>query len=129
MNKPPSATFGYFKGVLKEKIHHFLGGSRTTEKPPKTILKPTKTLLKVVLELLLDVLEVLLKLLDLSWRSWTCPGGPSTGPKAPTGWFVSSFQKMFKRLVLETLKGYRPVRPTKRMYNFTRNLTVVLKIL
>ncbi len=47
-----------------------LGGSRITEKPPKTPLNPTKTLLKVVLELLLDVLEVVLELLDLSWRSW-----------------------------------------------------------
>ena len=27
----------------------------------------------------------------------------------------SSFQNIFKRLVLETLKSYRPVRPTKRM--------------
>ena len=39
----------------------------------------------MVLELLLDVLEMLLELLDLSWRSWTCPGGPgglSAGPKA-----------------------------------------------
>ena len=47
-----------------------MGGSRTTEKPPKTQLNPIKTLLKVVLELLLDVLEVLLELLALSWRSW-----------------------------------------------------------
>ena len=47
-----------------------MGGSRTTEKPPKTTLKPTKTLLKVVLEVVLVVLEVVLEVLDLSWRSW-----------------------------------------------------------
>ena len=39
------------------------------------------------LEVLLDVLEMLLEVLDLSWRSWTCPGGPED-------WVViSSFQK------------------------------------
>ena len=29
-----------------------------------------------LLEVLLDVLEMLLEVLELSWRSWTCPGGP-----------------------------------------------------
>ena len=41
----------------------------------RTTFKPTKTLLKEVLELLLDVLKMLLDVLDLSWMSWTCPGG------------------------------------------------------
>ncbi len=43
--------------------------------PLSTQLNPIKALLKVVLELLLDVLEMLLDVLDLSWMSWTCPGG------------------------------------------------------
>ena len=38
----------------------------------RTTFKPTKTLLK---EVLLDVLKMLLDVLDLSWMSWTCPGG------------------------------------------------------
>ena len=46
-----------FKG-LRRKNNVIFGGSRTTEKPPKTQRNPTKTLLKVVLELLLDVLEM-----------------------------------------------------------------------
>ena len=41
----------------------------------RTTFKPTKTFLKEVLELLLDVLKMLLDVLDLSWMSWTCPGG------------------------------------------------------
>ena len=41
----------------------------------RTFFKPTKTFLKQVLELLLDVLKMLLDVLDLSWMSWTCPGG------------------------------------------------------
>ena len=40
----------------------------------RTTFEPTKTFLKV-LELLLEVLEMLLDVLDLSWMSWTCPGG------------------------------------------------------
>ncbi len=37
----------------------------------------------MVLELLLDVLVMLLEVLDLSWRSWTCPGGPGAPSKGP----------------------------------------------
>ena len=44
--------------------------------PPKPLLKHIKTSSKVVLEELLDVPELLPEVLDLSWRSWTCPGGP-----------------------------------------------------
>ena len=69
----------------------------------------------MVLELLLDVLEMLLELLDLSWRSWTWPEGPSTGPKAPTGWFISNFSKFVVSVFLETLKSYSIFNTTVRL--------------
>ncbi len=46
--------------------------------------KSIKIILKVVLEELLDVLEMLLEVLDLSWRSWSCPGGAGNDNKGGT---------------------------------------------
>ena len=68
---------GHLNGLQRRILNkeNFRRTSGELQEVLRTTFKPTKTFLKEVLELLLDVLKMLLDVLDLSWMSWTCPGG------------------------------------------------------